>query len=249
MTDPSLAAPVELPGELHIRGILSQAFNILSQNFAPIALLSGLSGLAILPDFVFGALGTTPETHPGWAALASISGVIVQYLMLGFVPYAAFRNILNQHARAGEALAVALARFFPILGVVICVVFACALGGLMLIVPGIIWFVMWSVAVPACVVERLGPIQSMRRSAALTKGHRWKIFGIFVLLFVLTLICQAVLVRVLLSAGGVWTYIIGLRTWSALVIAFGVIVTTIIYHDLRAAKEGADIEQVAAVFA
>jgi len=50
--------------------------------------------------------------------------------------------------------------------------------------PGLIVFTMWFVATPACVVERLGPFRSMGRSRQLTKGHRWKIFGTIVLIFV-----------------------------------------------------------------
>jgi hypothetical protein len=61
--------------------------------------------------------------------------------------------------------------------------------------------------------------------------------------------CQVVLGMVLRVAGGVWANIIGLWIWSAIVIAFGAIMTTIIYHDLRVAKEGVDTEQIAAVFA
>jgi len=41
---------------------------------------------------------------------------------------------------------------------------------------------MWFVATPACVVEGLGVSRSMERSAQLTRGHRWKIFGMIALL-------------------------------------------------------------------
>jgi len=37
---------------------------------------------------------------------------------------------------------------------------------------------MLSVSVPACVVELLGPMASMARSVRLTRGCRWKLFGI-----------------------------------------------------------------------
>jgi hypothetical protein len=246
MTDPSIAAPVQLPGELRIGGIFSRAFNILSQNFMPFVLLTAL---ATFPNLILGGLGASARIHPGWVGLSWLLGIIFSFLAQGFVLYAAFQDMLNRHVRAGESLGVASARFFPIVGVAICVGIAGGFGMLLLVVPGIIWLVMWSVAVPACVVERLGPIQSMRRSAALTKGHRWKIFGIFVLLLVVNLICQIVLRLVLKAAGGVDANIVGLWIWSAIFTAFSAIVTTIIYHDLRVAKEGVDTEQIAAVFA
>src|SRR5262245_27959728 len=53
---------------------------------------------------------------------------------------------------------------------------------LLFLVPATILFVIWLVAVPACVVEGAGPIASIVRSNGLTKGFRWKIFGIVLLL-------------------------------------------------------------------
>ena len=40
----------------------------------------------------------------------------------------------------------------------------------------------YAVASPACVVEKIGPIKAMSRSAFLTKGNRWRIFGLIALL-------------------------------------------------------------------
>jgi hypothetical protein len=58
---------------------------------------------------------------------------------------------------------------------------------------------MWMVALPACVVEGLGPIKSLGRSANLTKGHRWKILGIFLVLNVVGGIMSGLLSGVLTS--------------------------------------------------
>jgi hypothetical protein len=51
---------------------------------------------------------------------------------------------------------------------------------------GTIWFV----ATPACALERQGVFQSLGRSRTLTKGHRWRIFGVFLLLFAVGLVMQ-----------------------------------------------------------
>jgi hypothetical protein len=248
MTDPSLAATDAMLGELRIGGIFSRALNILSQNFVPFALLTGLATLPTLL-IALGLSGGGVARHPGWFAIVEIVQVVLLYLAQGFVLYAAFQDMLNRHVNAGESLSIALARFFPIVGAAICVGLAGAFGMLLLIVPGIIWFLMWSVTIPVVVVEQLGPIQAMRRSAELTRGHRWKIFGIFLLLFLINVISRAILAAILHAIGGAWFEGIGLWVWSALIIAFGAIMTTIIYHDLRVAKEGVNTEQIAAVFA
>jgi hypothetical protein len=52
---------------------------------------------------------------------------------------------------------------------------------MLLIVPGLILMVIWSVAVPAKVVEKIGVFDAFTRSRDLTRGRRWPIFGLFVL--------------------------------------------------------------------
>jgi uncharacterized membrane protein len=129
-------------------------------------------------------------------------------------------------------------------------------GLILFIIPGIILALRWSVALPACVVENLGPIAAMRRSADLTKGHRWQIFGMFVLIIVVAIIAFGVIGALvgmgLLAAPetlgrlvllGIVTVII-----TAIVTAYFNVVAAMIYHDLRVAKEGVGTEEIAAVF-
>jgi hypothetical protein len=49
-------------------------------------------------------------------------------------------------------------------------------------------YVTLSLTVQACVMEDLGAMASFRRSAALTKGHRLKLFGLYFLLYALALV-------------------------------------------------------------
>jgi hypothetical protein len=125
------------------------------------------------------------------------------------------------------------------------------LGGLaflLLIVPGFIVMTMWFVSTPACVVERTGPWASMKRSAALTKGHRWKIFGLLLLLVLLSLIVAGLMQLVLMQVGSTILVLLGTLLWGALWTAYYSIAVVMTYHDLRVAKEGIDIEQIASVF-
>ena len=48
---------------------------------------------------------------------------------------------------------------------------------LLLVIPGIWLFVMYAVAVPALLLERVGPVQSLKRSYRLVKGRWWATFG------------------------------------------------------------------------
>ena len=64
-------------------------------------------------------------------------------------------------------------------------IYWCATGGLLLwsvplIVPALIMGAAWAVVVPSRMVEHTGVFRSFARSADLTKGSRWAIFGLFV---------------------------------------------------------------------
>jgi hypothetical protein len=107
---------------------------------------------------------------------------------------------------------------------------------------------MWFVSTPACVVERTGPWTSLKRSAALTKGHRWKIFGLMILLVIVSLIVAGLLQLVLPQFGSTILVLLGTLLWGALWTAYYSIAVVMTYHDLRVAKEGIDIEQIASVF-
>jgi hypothetical protein len=106
--------------------------------------------------------------------------------------------------------------------------------------------VVWAVIVPACLVEGLGPIGSMIRSADLTKGYRWKVFGIMFLLVLLSIaaaIVQLMLTAYDQTAGSIFAII-----WFLVWIAYWNCNIIMIYHDLRVAKEGVDTEQIASIF-
>jgi hypothetical protein len=173
-----------------------------------------------------------------------------------------------------EGLEVGLGRFFPLIGIRLLValvfvgggvltgilggVIGAAAGtaavsivvGLCMIVFGVAYFIlimMWSVAGPVCVVERLGPVKSLGRSRELTKGHRWKIFGLTLLL----LLCTLPLGIAFGAAGYFLTPVLRAAIgfiWNAIWLAFFWSTYAVTYRDLRVAHEGLDTDQVPMVF-
>jgi uncharacterized membrane protein len=75
-------------------------------------------------------------------------------------------------------------------GILIGLAFAALLVvvGLLLIVPGVILATIWFAALPVCIVEQRGLSASLRRSRELTRGHRWKLFGLMLLLLIPSLV-------------------------------------------------------------
>ena len=62
---------------------------------------------------------------------------------------------------------------------------AAGAGFLLLVVPGILLIIMWSLAVPAKVLEDLGATDAMSRSSELTKRDRGRVFVIWLMFIVL----------------------------------------------------------------
>ena len=105
------------------------------------------------------------------------------------------------------------------------------------------------VATPACVVEELGVSASMDRSAQLTKGQRWKILGIALLVLIPGVLGSAVIDAVVEEAGiGFVAASAGQVIWEGIWGSYYAILAIATYHELRAIKEGVGIDQVAAVF-
>jgi len=237
--------------EFRIGPLFTRSWSIYTANFVAFTLVAIV--IALPHQF-----GGDAETVGGAVRsfVAGIVGVILEFLGQAVILYGAFQAMRGRPVVIGDAVRRGFARFLSIVGVSILVSLGVFVGLILFIIPGIILALRWSVALPACVVENLGPIAAMRRSADLTKGHRWQIFGLFVLIIVVAIIAFAVIGALvgmgLLAAPetlgrlvllGIVTVII-----TAIVTAYFNVVAAMIYHDLRVAKEGVGTEEIAAVF-
>jgi hypothetical protein len=237
--------------------VISRSLGILSGNFGKFFILACIPMLPILflglfvvgrPDTLNG-LGANPSGAVVGATFGM--GLLTAFLYIfsqAVVLYGAFQAMRNRSFAIGESLGVGFARFLPIIGLLFFMGLAVGISTLLLIVPGVIVYCMLFVALPVCVVERLGPFESMGRSATLTKGNRWRIFGLLFLLGLVSVIVEIVLQAVMIVVGGVVVGAIAVFLWKVIYSAFAAIATVGVYHDLRVAKEGIDIDRIAAVF-
>jgi len=257
---------IQAGGDFRVGDVLARAWNVFIGNFPfffgitllVYVVIGIVVGLVMVPFIIaiglsiatFDIADVRPET---WVLLAiGVVVVVVLFFMLNQIGQAvlllgAFQRMRGQPLRVGEALRRAFARFFPLLGLGLLLSLALMLGFLLLVVPAVILFCMWWVVVPACVVEGRGPIESMSRSAALTKGYRWKIFGLAVVVFFMNVIGNQAF-ALLFGLAGEAASAFGSMLWYVVWTALWNCVLIMTYHDLRVAKEGIDIEQIAAIF-
>ncbi len=241
--------------------MFSRAWSVLSGNFAAFVLVTGIAGLPSLliqqaaPD----TLGNT-FADVGMAVFAAIVTLGFWTLSQAIVLYGAFQVMRGRPIDLAGAVRFGSRRVFSVLGLAIAVPILCFLAALLFVVPGVILYLVWFVATPVCVVERLGVFRSMGRSAELTNGYCWRIFGLQLVILISVIIVNSIASAAgpaILGAAGASALWASLDTtlgqivslvWSAIWTAFYAIVIAVTYHDLRVAKEGVDTEQIAAVF-
>jgi hypothetical protein len=238
-------------GDFRVGRVLTRAVSMLSRRFLPFFVVTFV---AFAPLILVQRAARSAEIDPdqismvlGLSFVLAMAQMMVSTFSSAVILHGAFQDMRNRPVNLVESLKVGLRRFLPLLGLAFLVALLVLLGIALLIIPGLILYTMWFVSVAACVVERTGPWTSMRRSRELTKGHRWKIFGVALLLILLSLVSR-LLNMVLTSAGGETLALIGGMIWVAISYAFSSVVIAVSYYELRAAKEGIDIEQIASVF-
>ena len=118
----------------------------------------------------------------GAAFVGAVFAMVIAALVQGALTRAVVSANEGRRASFGECLATGLHVFLPLIGLSILFSIGVGIGFVLLFVPGIILLLMWAVAVPALVVERTGVFGAFGRSAELTKGSRWKILGLFLVL-------------------------------------------------------------------
>jgi len=132
---------------------------------------------------------------------------------------------------------------------------------IVLLAPVAFFWVLWSVAAPAQVVEGRGVIGSLGRSINLTRNHRWAILGVMTILTVIGAVVSMigiglqVAVNMLLNTdtvygGSMAAAAAGLASAVITSISgvFGAAARAAIYSVLRQAKEGVAPQSLASVF-
>jgi hypothetical protein len=250
MTAASTAESVGI-GQLRVGEPLARTFRLMGRNFGTlmvVLLAPALAATAISwAPRLYGAGLEIPD-QIGLAGLASVAVYllptpIAQVMMV----HATAQSMRNRPLRIGEIFAAALPRTLPVMLIALMVSVLAGLASLLLIVPGVMVITALFVADPACVVERLTADASLSRSGELTKGQRWRICGIFLIAMLLHWTIGIVLALLLERMSTVPHFAVDI-VWNAIVMAFSGILSTVIYFDLRALKEGVDVGRVAAVF-
>jgi hypothetical protein len=242
------------PGGIRPRGlgeILSEAFRIYRENASKLLLivavvvvpLSLISAVAVrlLGEPKLHRVGERIEYSRSFAvtvvvliigaAIGVIIGAILQAAMLRGAAEATIGDPVDVEASYRWGLR----RFGSVLLLAILVGIVVALGFVLLIIPGIIFLVFLSVSEPALIVENRRGTEAMSRSWNLVRGHFWHALVVILVAAIITLVVSGIIGAI----GGSNWFVRWIFTAIAQIITapFTVLVTVLLYLDLRARKE------------
>jgi hypothetical protein len=217
------------------------------------------------------------------AIVVGVIGLLLGYLVMAALVYGTMRDLKNEPVALGDCFAKGVRVIFPVLGVAFVALLILALVVAITLIPGAIlvgvlfagsgaewisavlipvffipagyvWVILW-VTIPVAVIERRG-LGSLKRSRELTKGFRWRIIGLLILLLGIGLGVGLLLEwfnQGFFGDAGVSTAAFAGRMASEWIIsgffsALSAVIVAVSYHDLRVAKEGVDTDQIASVF-
>jgi hypothetical protein len=138
----------------------------------------------------------------------------------------------------GETVRAAGPYILPVIGASILASIGIAIGLILLIVPGLILLTYWCLIVPFIVLEGAGVFDSFGRSMRTVGGYAWRVFGTYVLVF-LILIAFAIVLGFILLLVPLWLRSFVNSILSGTLIApFLALVATLIYYRLTGAHAG-----------
>jgi len=257
MTDATLGQP---KASLGIGSIIGESFSILFGHFLQVVIVAFVPSLLgfLVSGALIGfnaALGIEPPQFTSAAstvafAFSSIINIVVYSLTTALLVQLAYDAKLQRPVQLGRYFGPALGSLVPLAVLSIVAGILVGIGAMLLLIPGLWLYAVFSVMAPAVVIERVG-FRGLGRSAALTKEYRWPIIGSLVLAAILIVIINmiaGVLIGLIVSAGGTILAVILFAALSTIGAGLLSIMIALIYARLREIKEGVSVDQIASVF-
>ncbi|RJT37254.1 hypothetical protein D3227_18885 [Mesorhizobium waimense] len=253
---------LERPEKFQIGRVFNNTFAVISRN---IGLCVGLAALFSGLPAILIRLWTQPQIdavlqNPGAAAdpaamfgspwitiIAGLMSFVLALLLQSALVRATIEDLNGKRPSFGDCIQIAIRFLLPTLAIGLLVGIGSALAMLALIVPGIILWLGWSVSVPVLIQERLGVLGSMSRSRVLTKGSRWALFGLFLILLIIAAVIQWVMLAVVVLLGGIVAELALALVQSVVSMVLSV-AAAVSYVELRQVKEGTSVDELAEIF-
>ena len=183
-------------------------------------------------------------------ALLSLAGVVGA--ILGAVVSLAATYVLQaslikavQDVRDGrvdldlsQTVQAALPFLLPVIGASLLAAIGITIGLVLLIVPGLVLLTFWSLIVPFIVLAGSGVFEAFGNSWRTVRGYAWRVFGTYVLVFLILIAFSIILSLILLVLPQFLRSFVNNVVAGTLIAPFLALVATLIYYRLIAAHAG-----------
>jgi len=243
--------------------LLDRTFSLYRSHFGLFVGIFALPYMVVLAFQLVGLVFQSSVPKPSnvvltfaWGVGAWLLTLIVSAVSQAATVVAVSNLHLDRPASVTDSFSSVKGDVLGVLGLSLLITLAAWLGLFFIIVPGVILWIMWSLAVPVKVLEHKGVFDSMSRSMELTKGHWGRIFVIGLLILALKFGVSSLLQwPVLIAAGfsirgGVQRFAVGWQVAllvsafvaTSLVGALATIAFSVVYYDERVRKEAFDLQ-------
>lgn len=231
--------------------VLDVAFSLYRRHFPVLALIAIVSQSIGLVFSIYVTAGGGVLAMPVLFVVSMVLSTVCSAIGLGASTKVVAESYLGRTTTAAEALRWVLPSTGRLVAVTMMASLLAMLGFILLIVPGLILACGMAVSASALVVEGLGSSAALTRSWELTKGHRWRVFGVLAVAFVVISIVSAAtgfitaLFGFAVTADSITPLIVStavLAVLSMLTYPYIYCAVTVLYYDLRVRKEGFDLE-------
>jgi hypothetical protein len=252
-------AIIDTVGDFQIGRVVSRTFGVMSRNAATFLIVGAL--VMVVPLLVNFLVGTpnyiVAGTTKGWGVggLLLLMALVFPSLLQAALVQGTISDLNGIKPTLGGTLSAGFAVFVPAILISIVNWLGIIFGTVLLVVPGLMLMTAWSVVIPVRVVEKTGFAETFSRSGMLTKGSRWKIFGLLLIYFIIALVLGLLATRLAgvsfaqsRSVTGNIPYIALEWVTRVVLSLLGAVGISAVYYELRTVKEGMAPQQLAAAF-
>lgn len=242
--------------KVDIGRVVSRGFDTLGGNFLTFLALSlvfvGLPFFAM--QYWRWSTPADPRLDWGWAVGGMLVNFVAGDVLQGVLVRSTILHLGGRDPAPGASALLALRLLPALIGLSLLITLAVGIGLALLIVPGLMIFCATSVAVPALMEESCGVFGSIERSRALTRGSRWPIFGLFVLLCIVSWLIGAVADQFAAlgadEAAGPDSVLAAATDAISLSLSTMIVAVALaaLYVELREVREGASINVLVDIF-
>jgi len=247
---------------LQTGSVIGRAFGTWFRNLP--ALIT-LAALVQSPVILGGYLVFTfwPHLATGLGVSIAMIGIeaVVGSVLSGAVAFVVVRQLMGERASFTKSLSMGSASLIRVIGTGTLAGVIAAIGFMLLFIPGVFASCILFVAVPAALFERTGPLESLKRSAFLTKNSRLAILAALTVIGVLGRLLGVtfhVAIGAWLGHGVSYSWqarpgehaivFVSAQLFELFAGTIVPVLVSVVYVQLRQGKEGATVEALASIF-